>query len=105
MVLFVANQDDKQSASFHIWNGLEDITHPSVVSDEELQRPRPSVSDDEMKSDHEYKLQITMPSVSHDDVLHRSHTGGIQHCWKLKHGLAALTYNYLLAFFYMLWHL
>lgn len=40
-----------------------------------------------------------MPSISHDDELHHSHRGAIQPCWKLKHGLAALTYNYLLALF------
>ncbi|CAN6226863.1 unnamed protein product [Urochloa humidicola] len=72
VVLFLGNKEDK-GASFHLWDGEDDIAMPSHSDDDdESQRPMPSDSDD-------------------DDELDRP--------MKLQRGLVALAYCYLLAFF------
>jgi hypothetical protein len=44
-MVFVANKEDK-SVSFHIWNGKDDIGVIPSVSDDELERPTASASDE-----------------------------------------------------------
>jgi hypothetical protein len=123
MFLFVTNRDDN-TVSFHIWNVFDKLESVvSSVSGDELERARPSVSDDESMpsvshdelerafhiwngvedtsmpsvSDDELRsddeMQSPTPSVSHDDELHRPLKSS-----KLQQGLAAVA-SYLLAFF------
>ncbi|CAL5032934.1 unnamed protein product [Urochloa decumbens] len=101
MVLFVANKD---SVSFHIWNGEDDIAVMPFVSDDDEESERPTVvsafSDDELKSEFDELQPPIMPTRPHD---HELKNIPLQRRSILQHGnvaVAAVAY-YLLAFFHL----
>ncbi|CAL5028191.1 unnamed protein product [Urochloa decumbens] len=105
MVLFVANKE-KESVSFHIWNGKDDIAvsddDDDDDDDDEPERPTmvSASSDDELKSEFDELQPPIMATHPHDDELKNI---PLQRCSILQHGIvaiAAVAY-YLLAFFHL----